>query len=44
MHEIEALTEASIRLLDRTEGLDHRSMTQDGSKAPMAEGPVLAQG
>jgi hypothetical protein len=26
MHEIEALTEASIRLLDRTEGLDHRSM------------------
>jgi hypothetical protein len=26
MHEIESLTEASIRLLDRTEGLDHRSM------------------
>jgi hypothetical protein len=26
MHEIEALTEASIRLLDRTEGLDHRSL------------------
>src|SRR5215467_7121176 len=26
MHEIEALTEKSIRLLDRTEGLDHRSM------------------
>jgi hypothetical protein len=26
MHEIEALTEVSIRLLDRTEGLDHRSM------------------
>jgi hypothetical protein len=26
MHEIEALTEASIRLLGHTEGLDHRSM------------------
>jgi hypothetical protein len=26
MHEIEALTEASIRLLDHIEGLDHRSM------------------
>jgi hypothetical protein len=26
MHEIEALTEASIHILDRSEGLDHRSM------------------
>jgi hypothetical protein len=27
-HEIEALTQASMRLLDRTEGLNHRSMVK----------------